>query len=692
MIKITIFEEGGRVKVTDSFYHTPRRVHDVIHELEAALFVPRSEALHIFYQIFVTGELPVKVLHVYGPGGVGKSYLLRAFERFSKQHDILYVQMDQDDYTESPEAFASHVLSLLHERVGLYDYKQHANESKPHFLLRVSEELAASRKIIISIDAYRMSGLDRWLRQVFMNHSAPNVLFVFAGRKKLQDEWETSPAWRKLIKQKEIGHFSETETALFLKQSGIDEPQAVKTLWQFTQGHPLTLSLATLTSEEIDWSNREAFAIQVPQILMRLTKVWLQMIIDEELLQIVEAAALFHTFDQSALAAILNQDIRTNLFQELISHSFIKMVKEGWTMHDLMKDAIQVNMKYRNPEYYKILKERLVAYYYKKTITSRSMKDISHFFYHVGDEAIQSAFFSKHMNVPYYVEPVADYNFQEVSEFFKNKRHNVAANDVAFFDRITNKEVRLFVSKEHNEKEMRLINETYVQRMGLDSVRLLKNKQAKTIGLSIVVPIHAQTLPYLAKEPVSRAYFSKLTQQEWDYYDVPEDTSRGLFIRMLDFTKEADTAARSYLLYQLFTYLLAGGTIIASTPIAFYQDLLERFGFEEVPDALHYDYGEVSSAPTYLLDVTGPRFAVYLKKFMENIQHTNHRRVVAEAFTFTEREQEVMLLLLENKKNKEIAETLFVAEVTVKKHVSSILKKTNTANRTALMQRVMELM
>ncbi|QQE74826.1 response regulator transcription factor [Brevibacillus composti] len=48
---------------------------------------------------------------------------------------------------------------------------------------------------------------------------------------------------------------------------------------------------------------------------------------------------------------------------------------------------------------------------------------------------------------------------------------------------------------------------------------------------------------------------------------------------------------------------------------------------------------------------------------------------------FTEREQEIFALIVENLSNQEIANRLYISEATVKTHVSSILRKTGQPNR-----------
>ena len=55
--------------------------------------------------------------------------------------------------------------------------------------------------------------------------------------------------------------------------------------------------------------------------------------------------------------------------------------------------------------------------------------------------------------------------------------------------------------------------------------------------------------------------------------------------------------------------------------------------------------------------------------------------------TLSQREKEVLRFLLENKKRKVIAETLFVTESTITKHTAAIYRKLEIANRTELFEK-----
>ncbi len=58
--------------------------------------------------------------------------------------------------------------------------------------------------------------------------------------------------------------------------------------------------------------------------------------------------------------------------------------------------------------------------------------------------------------------------------------------------------------------------------------------------------------------------------------------------------------------------------------------------------------------------------------------------------TLSQREKEVLHFILENKKRKDIAQTLFVTESTIKKHTSGIFRKLEITNRTELFEKAQE--
>jgi DNA-binding NarL/FixJ family response regulator len=73
-----------------------------------------------------------------------------------------------------------------------------------------------------------------------------------------------------------------------------------------------------------------------------------------------------------------------------------------------------------------------------------------------------------------------------------------------------------------------------------------------------------------------------------------------------------------------------------------------------------------------------------LSKFVDRMLHTTERRVLRHNFNFTEREQEVLRLLVAARSNREIAVSLGIEERTVKAYVARLMRKVGVQNRIAL--------
>ncbi|WP_164981451.1 LuxR C-terminal-related transcriptional regulator [Silvibacterium dinghuense] len=73
-----------------------------------------------------------------------------------------------------------------------------------------------------------------------------------------------------------------------------------------------------------------------------------------------------------------------------------------------------------------------------------------------------------------------------------------------------------------------------------------------------------------------------------------------------------------------------------------------------------------------------------LSKFVDRMLHTTEKRVLRHHFTFTEREQEVLRLLVAARSNREIAQSLGIEERTVKAYVGRLMRKVGVQNRIAL--------
>lgn len=73
-----------------------------------------------------------------------------------------------------------------------------------------------------------------------------------------------------------------------------------------------------------------------------------------------------------------------------------------------------------------------------------------------------------------------------------------------------------------------------------------------------------------------------------------------------------------------------------------------------------------------------------LSKFIERVSNVPRRGTPEDPLVFTEREREVLQLLVSGRSNREIGEALKIEERTVKAHVAKLMRKTGVSNRIAL--------
>jgi DNA-binding NarL/FixJ family response regulator len=99
----------------------------------------------------------------------------------------------------------------------------------------------------------------------------------------------------------------------------------------------------------------------------------------------------------------------------------------------------------------------------------------------------------------------------------------------------------------------------------------------------------------------------------------------------------------------------------------------ESSSAEDFKQAIRVVYGGSVWAP-------GP----LLSKFIERVTNVPRRGTPEEPLVFTEREREVLYLLVSGRSNKEIATVLEIEERTVKMHVASLMRKAGVTNRIAL--------
>ncbi len=111
-------------------------------------FVGRSTELDLFQSALTSADLPFHVLFVFGPGGIGKTALLREFALAAGRFQLPVTSLDGRKIEATPETF----LTALRLALGLA-----STDSPLQFLA------APSRAHVLILDTYEeLAPLDTW--------------------------------------------------------------------------------------------------------------------------------------------------------------------------------------------------------------------------------------------------------------------------------------------------------------------------------------------------------------------------------------------------------------------------------------------------------------------------------------------------------------------------------------------------
>ncbi|GAA3400162.1 LuxR C-terminal-related transcriptional regulator [Paenibacillus hodogayensis] len=657
-------------------------------------FIGREAELELLRQFADRSGQTERIVNIYGPGGIGKSFLLDALHRVLEKNGSSFILLGSRDFIHSPEAFARRFLSVLGSIRSDFDVADELEQMPianwTDACLKKLNALAADNRIVLAIDTYEeLSGLDLWLRQEFIARLPGNVLVIIAGRFPLRGEWAVSPGWRRMIRPLPLSEFPYETLCEYLGKIGILEEGMMQELWRFTRGHPFTLSLAASTIHA--GSTKRMEGADRTEVLNGLVHLWLREVTDENLQKLLEAASMLRHFHQDLLGHVIEQEVQAVDFRRLTQLSFVRFTERGWVLHDLMRESIRQDLRARMPETYQRLSRRCVHYYDRKLRQNSTNQDISwergEFFFHLGDSLIRAVFFPPLSVSSHHLETMDGHNVNEVVHYFQQRTAESRDKKVSFVDHETDRQYDLIVPASQDRKESDLLDPRSLLALCPDAVRLLRNEAGRLIGLVVMIPINEHTLDYLTTQPVSRAYFKGLTPSRKREFAVPRQTQSGWYIRMVDALDPEDASARRDLLSFVFSHILTGGILLASTPLPFYQTLLRRLGFEEVPKALHHDYGKDTPSPTFLIDLRGVRLQAYLDRMASSIGiKTDSERLAG----LTVREKEIAVLLLGGKTNMEIASHLHLSEITVKKNLAHMFGKYGVKNRAQLMIKLYE--
>jgi ATP/maltotriose-dependent transcriptional regulator MalT len=311
-------------------------------------FVGRAHELELLQSALSAPELPFQVLFVHGPGGVGKTSLLHEYARLCAVAEARSYYLDARNFESTPESFSA----ALRTALNLPEDKSvlHALSEQPH----VHAFLIDTTEILLPID--------NWLRDVCLPQLPENTLVIMAGREPPSAAWQSDAGWQTLIRVLPLRNLSPDESRAYLNQRDIPEDQQQPIL-NFTHGFPLALSLvADVFAQRQDLHTFEPEAR--PDLVKLLLERFVQKVPGPAHRAALEACALVRVTTESLLSEMLGNTSSTHeLFEWLRELSFIETSAAGIFPHDLAREALAAELRWRNPDWYKELHKRARHYY-----------------------------------------------------------------------------------------------------------------------------------------------------------------------------------------------------------------------------------------------------------------------------------------------------------------------------------------
>jgi DNA-binding winged helix-turn-helix (wHTH) protein len=312
-------------------------------------FVGRQEEIAIFRSALQAGDPPFVALHITGTGGVGKTTLLHEYARVADEAGRHVVRIDG----------------------------RHIEASSLGFLVALSQALGAPRCDlsavlerwpaggVLLVDTYeRLATLDEWLRDTVLPQLPARSLVVIAGRHQPATAWRTYLDWAALTRVHALANLHPDESRTYLTRCGVPVQHHEEAL-TFTRGHPLALSL---TADVLTRGDRLAPSRldAEHEIVRLLIEKFVQEVPSRDHRLALHACVTARALTEPLLAAALDRDDVHELFDWLGHLSFVESGPYGLFPHDLARDVVYMDFRWRDPDAAYRITERLLSHLYDR--------------------------------------------------------------------------------------------------------------------------------------------------------------------------------------------------------------------------------------------------------------------------------------------------------------------------------------
>jgi hypothetical protein len=329
------------------------------------LFVGRTTELRDWSAALDAPTWSVPIWHIHGLGGIGKTSLLREWRSEARERGVVVLPLDARDFDPTIDAICGALRELLNALPG----NELPTTAGPAEICAAMD--AIDGRLVVQIDTFELlEPLDDWLRESFLPQLPSNVAVNIAGRNHLSMAWRGDAGWHDLLRSFDLGALSPNESTDYLERRGVAS-RAQANLRSWAHGHPLALSLAAdiwlqrpdevrLDLQEAPEPNSTSFQPgEVPQLVGSLLGHLISEVPTRWHRAALEACATVSVLSEELLGELLAPlngqgeapDSRS-LFEWLRSLSIIQANRFGLFPHDLAREVLVADLRWRNPQWH----------------------------------------------------------------------------------------------------------------------------------------------------------------------------------------------------------------------------------------------------------------------------------------------------------------------------------------------------
>ena len=318
--------------------HLTGTLGDVLATRRRRYFVGREAELELFRAALEVTEPPFAVLWFSGPGGIGKTSLLEVLAEQAESSGANVVQLDGRELTPSPRE----VNKALSDALG----------ASPLAERRAPGEA----RLVLVIDAYdRLGALDGWIRTTLLPALPVDALTVIAARNLPAAGWRSDPAWRGLLRVVSLRNLSPQESRSYLSACSVD-PAAHERLVKLSHGHPLGLSLL---ADVVVAGGAARVDPPAPDLVATLLRRFVDLVPVGERRRALEVCALARVTTEALIRDAVPLDDAHDVFAGCAELSFVEPGADGVAPHDLARDVLDADLRWRDFDSYKRVFRRL---------------------------------------------------------------------------------------------------------------------------------------------------------------------------------------------------------------------------------------------------------------------------------------------------------------------------------------------